>query len=180
MEWHPFPEYEDILEITRDGRVRSFDKRIACPQSGGSRVIPGRERKVCNSKGYKIVHVKVDGKKVGIYLHRPIAILWVPNPEGKPYVNHIDGDRSNNDPSNLEWCTHQENMAHAFRTGLAPLPKTGKGEDSPSAKLSWEKVDEIRDQYKLGVSRASIARCYGVSPGTIGFIVSNQTWVRNG
>ena len=50
--------------------------------------------------------------------HQFIALLWVPNPHNYPYINHIDGNKLNNDPSNLEWCTPRHNNQHAIDTGL--------------------------------------------------------------
>jgi hypothetical protein len=54
----------------------------------------------------------------GISVHRLIALAFIPNPEGKPYVNHIDGKKANNDVRNLEWATPSQNVSHAHRTGL--------------------------------------------------------------
>jgi hypothetical protein len=51
-------------------------------------------------------------------IHRYVATAFCGNPDSKPYVNHIDGNKQNNAASNLEWCTHLENMQHAVRTGL--------------------------------------------------------------
>lgn len=52
------------------------------------------------------------------YQHRIVAETWIPNPEGKQFINHIDGDKTNNNITNLEWCTHKENMCHAHNNGL--------------------------------------------------------------
>lgn len=68
--------------------------------------------------GYKRVQFTVDGKRHTTGVHRLVAIAFIPNPENKSDVNHIDGNKSNNHVSNLEWCTHKENMAHGKRLKL--------------------------------------------------------------
>lgn len=69
-------------------------------------------------QGYKHVGLMVSGKAKSCRVHRLVATAFIPNPENKPYVNHIDGIRSNNNIDNLEWCTPKENTQHAVRTGL--------------------------------------------------------------
>ena len=70
------------------------------------------------SNGY--FQVGIGGRKGKIeMIHRIMAMAFVPNPDNKPFVNHIDGDKGNCSPTNLEWCTSAENNAHARETGLA-------------------------------------------------------------
>lgn len=68
--------------------------------------------------GYKSVSIKVNKKTKILKIHRLIAIHFIPNPENKPCVNHIDGNKINNSIDNLEWCTYKENSKHAWQTGL--------------------------------------------------------------
>ena len=65
-----------------------------------------------------MVATSFDGVRVNLYIHRAIALAFIPNPENKPCINHKDGNKLNNSIDNLEWCTHQENMIHAGKTGL--------------------------------------------------------------
>lgn len=58
-----------------------------------------------------------------VKVHRIVALAWVPNPFCHPQVNHIDGDKTNNAASNLEWVSGAQNMAHAFASGLHPNPE---------------------------------------------------------
>lgn len=70
------------------------------------------------SKGYVIVHLTINDKSYKKSVHRLVAELFINNPENKPIINHIDGNKQNNIYTNLEWCTQAENMQHASRTGL--------------------------------------------------------------
>lgn len=90
---------EDIL-VTKDGKV----------------FIRGEPAKLkLNNSGY----LRVTYKKGERYLvHLLVALKYVPNPHNKPCVNHIDGDKLNNNYKNLEWVTHSENTKHAYRLGL--------------------------------------------------------------
>jgi hypothetical protein len=73
-----------------------------------------------NHNGY--TYVKLNYKQ--IRLHRIIALLFIDNPLNKKCVNHINGLKSDNYVSNLEWCTHSENNKHAYRIGLKkPTPR---------------------------------------------------------
>lgn len=60
-------------------------------------------------KGYCRLSIKIDGKKKHYAIHRLVAIAFIPNPENKPQVDHIDCDKTNNCVSNLRWCTNKEN-----------------------------------------------------------------------
>lgn len=68
--------------------------------------------------GYAHVTLQINKKPKRFNIHRLVAIAFIPNPENKPYVNHIDGDKTNNCVNNLEWVTPSENTQHAIRTGL--------------------------------------------------------------
>jgi hypothetical protein len=70
------------------------------------------------NSGYLIVHLFSKGKRTAHTIHRIVATLFVPNPYKKKFVNHIDGNKLNNDYSNLEWVTGSENMKHGFASGL--------------------------------------------------------------
>lgn len=84
---------------------------------------------VKNNKGYMLtlqkslsnrisVTLSDNGKPKRMLVHRLVGMAFIPNPDGKPQINHIDGNPSNNHASNLEWCTGKENVRHAWETGL--------------------------------------------------------------
>lgn len=71
-----------------------------------------------NGLGYLAVKLRKNGKRKQYYLHRLVALTYLPNPNGLPDINHIDGDKSNNSVSNLEWVSRSENLKHAFDNKL--------------------------------------------------------------
>lgn len=105
---------------------------------------------------------------------RLMAENWIPNPLNLPVVNHIDGNKRNNHVLNLEWCTQQQNIIHAHKTGLTP---SRKGSKNGKAKLTEQQVQEIRSKAKpLIYTYKMLAKEYGVSKSTINAIIANQRW----
>ena len=105
--------------------------------------------------GYQYVAV---GKRT-YPIHRLVAENFVPNPENKPEVNHIDGDKTNNNVSNLEWVTRSENVQHAISHGL--FKKTA-GHDKPKVKTPiWY------CRKAAGMTQNDLAEKLGVNPATI-------------
>lgn len=114
--WKQYPEYPSI-EANQFGEIRIKD-----------RVVTGKDGKKYHSKGhvlkqhqnqdgYMFVSFRANGKFVCLKVHRIVAACFLPNPNNLPEVNHIDCDRTNNRLDNLEWCTHQENVAYRDRLG---------------------------------------------------------------
>ena len=123
-------------------------------------------------KGYKRVALMKDGKTIDVLVHRLIAQTFLPNPENKPYINHIDGDKTNNSVSNLEWCTQKENVQHAIETGL----KDDRGTHSSRASCNEEKLKEIRSLISEGKRNEEIAKVVGVSKDVVRYIRCNRTY----
>lgn len=126
-----------------------------------------------NDAGYFSVSLyKNNNNAKHILIHRLIAEHFIPNPENKPQVNHINGIKTDNRVENLEWCTQSENMLHAYRTGLQ-IPK--KGEEKFNSKLTQKDVLEIRELVKR-MSQQRIANIFDVNRTTIQSIVEGRTW----
>lgn len=107
-EWKKLPEYKE-MQISSLGRVKRF--------TGKSKGTIRSE--FCEDKDgyYKCSVQKKDGTWTQQYLHRLVAMAFIPNPNNKPCVNHIDANRKNNAASNLEWVTVKENTIHSFLHG---------------------------------------------------------------
>ena len=119
MQWLPVKGYEELYEVSDTGEVRSVDRVLAVTNQK-ERLFKGRVLLQTMNKQvqYKQVSLWKENKGTSYYVHRLVAEAFIPNPEGKPEVNHIDGNRQNNHISNLEWVTSGENSLHASKTGL--------------------------------------------------------------
>ena len=139
--WHPiegFPGYE----VSSIGRVRS----------------PRRVLKQMVTKGYPYVSLYRDGRHKRASVHRLVGKAFVPGFAHGLQINHLDGVKSNNALSNLEWCTPGENQLHAFRTGLK----------SNAPKLPDDVcLSAVIEYMKGGVTQTALANKYGVDRGYI-------------
>lgn len=106
-EWRPIPGYENLYEVSNEGRVRSL--RI------GTRIKVKENRIMCqkyDTNGYLRVNLHKDGSQRSELVSRMVAKAFVPNPNGFPEVGHNDDNKMNNTPENLYWTTQQENLVH--------------------------------------------------------------------
>lgn len=127
-----------------------------------------------NSKGYLRLLVRYKHYDLVESVHRLVAKAFISNPENKPQVNHIDGNKLNNDMLNLEWVDNFENARHAVLN--LPKRKHRKGEGLHSNILTEEAVRAIPDLLRKNKSKAAVARDLGVSPTTITEITSGRSW----
>lgn len=119
--------------------------------------------------------VKFSNPRKDFRVHILVAKAFIPNPDNKPYVNHIDNNPSNPNLSNLEWCTQQENIQHAAKQGRIGVALIGKR--SNNACLNGEEVKEIRILYKEnGYSYSMLATKFNMSKRAIGRIINMETY----
>lgn len=160
-EWRPcLPNYE----VSNLGNVRR--------STPGRKTFAGRVlRAQLMTIGYYSVRPTVDGKNVPFYVHDLVAAAFIgPKPEGHS-VNHIDGIKRNNWPSNLEYVTHAGNMRHAAEAGLL-----ARGEQHGSSRLTESDVAGIREDRRSGLSYSQIARKRAVAISHAWQIVQGNAW----
>jgi len=156
-----YPDYE----ISNKGRVKALSKvrnSIHGTRTTREKIITQHYNKLL---GYIYVNMYQKGMPTSRSLHRIIAINWIPNPENKREVNHIDGNKQNNSIENLEWMSSLENTRHSFTTN-----------SKKSLVLNIEKAEEIREMHKMGMTNSQIALVLGIQRKMAWRVVTNQSW----
>lgn len=154
--------YEGLYKISRGGTVISCER---IDHGGGHR----KEKilkPVIAASGYPVLRLTKNGKNKQHTLHRMLAEVFLPNPENKPQVNHIDGNKQNHELHNLEWCTSSENNLHAVRTGLK---QRRFGEKARNIKWSiiatniktgkMYTINGLRDMTEMGFHNTCVYAC---------------------
>jgi hypothetical protein len=125
--WKDITDYEGYFQVSNFGNFRSLDRIIKYKQNG-IRLYPGKLLKVeiCLD-GYRRIVLMKEAIKTRYMCHRLVAQMFIPNPDSKPFVNHLNGNKSDNRVCNLEWCTQSENELHSVNF----LGKCMKGKTFP-------------------------------------------------
>lgn len=119
-EWRDIPGYEGLYQVSNLGRVRSLDRVISNKRGIYKR--KGCLKSISNaSYGYKGVGLCKNGIVKTWLLHILVAKAFLPNPEKKRTINHINCNKADNRLCNLEWATDSENIKHAFKNGKKPI-----------------------------------------------------------
>lgn len=191
-EWRDIKGYEGFYQISNFGRVKSLDRTIidrkCVRHKKGNLMIPVKHQ------GYNQVRLSKNGKGKTFKICRLVATAFVPNPENKPCVDHIDGDRSNDVYTNLRWVTKKENARnpntignmHSWKKGHIPWNKEKewyemRGDKHPRSKpiiqltldgefiREWSCASEV--QRELGYSQSGISQvCRGIGKTIYGYV----------
>lgn len=152
--WEPVKGYEGLYEVSNLGRVKSlymFRHNI-----NENKLEKIRRDKILSQRihktGYMITSLSKNKKRKDFYTHRLVANAFIPNPEKKTYINHIDENKTNNKVENLNWCTQKENVRFSTRTKkIEQLTIDGKHIKT------WNNLYEIKDV--LGYKKSHINQC---------------------
>jgi hypothetical protein len=116
--WKPISGYEDIYEISNWGRVKSLSRDIVYETGHSQRMHEKVLKLQKHTHDYKSIGLHDNKVQATFLVHRIVGEHFVDNPYNYQWINHKDGDKSNNYYKNLEWCTPSDNSKHAFKIGL--------------------------------------------------------------
>lgn len=175
--WREIKGYPDYM-VSSNGRVWSKTRVVSRPRGSylkKGRFLKGRD----DTRGYLTLGLVNENGKKQYKIHRLVAENFLKNTETKREVNHINGIKTDNEVSNLEWATSKENKTHAWNMGLYKKQDRSKysGENCGTSKFKEHEIIEIRKIYKSGgISQKALGEMYGTSQAQIYYIVNHITW----
>lgn len=166
--WKDVPGFEGSYQVSSFGRIKALTRKR------GLRTLKELIRKPVVMNKYFSVYAKSPGKKnKQLRIHRIVALVFVPNPEKKPHINHKDCNKFNNHYSNLEWCTPKENNLHAIENKLI---NPAKGTKHWQNKLDETQVLTIRKCLNDGMTQQKLADYFKVHRTCISAIKLGYHW----
>lgn len=158
-----FEDVRDVYRVCREGDC--------CWVEGED----GKELKGWDSRGYRQMCLQMISGKEKIFLqHRIFMICFVPNPENKPEINHLDSNKSNNRLSNLSWVTTKENVNYAYLVG----ENKDIGDNHHNSIIRSNDIPVIWNMHKNGFYQREIAERFGVNRIIIWDILHQRTWIK--
>lgn len=168
--WKDIIGYEGMYQVSNVGNVRSLDRLIKHYKGGFSLLKGFDSKKTPDKDGYLRSCLTRNGIKKTLKNHRLVALAFIPNPENKPQVNHINGIKTDNRLENLEWATSKENVNHSYKIGLKTIIK---GEKHNQSRITEKDVLEIRAS---NLSNRQLELIYNIKANYIASIKRRCAW----
>lgn len=149
--WKDISGFEELYQVSNYGRVKSL------PRKTGNQYCNGVIKKAYNEFGYNRIQLVRKDRKKWFFIHRLVAEAFIPNPNNLPQINHIDGNKTNNNVDNLEWCTQKQNTIHAYKNGLKKTRCIMQYDLSNNFIRNWDSI--IDASRTLSIDRSSIQIC---------------------
>ena len=169
--WKDIKGYEGLYQVSNRGRVKSLE-RIVMRKNGRPYSVPEliKARQI-DRKGYDRIGLNKNGKKKRFFVHRLVLQAFNSSSDETLEVNHIDGNKLNNNVENLEWVTSSENSIHAFKNNL----HNHQGERNTNASITDSEAKEIKKLKGKGLTQKEVGEMFG----TTYYVVAN-IWNRRG
>lgn len=168
--------YKGVLEVSDAGRVRRSGYKLETTGRWGKTHTATKPDKILSpyteKNGYPSVAVQIDGKRRKFNIHRMVGRAFVTGYAPGLTINHINGDKTDNRWTNLEWVTLSRNTQHQWEIGLADL----RGDNNPQRKLSSGQVRILRRLMSIGATPGELATITGLSPSTFYLIKKGKRW----
>lgn len=146
--WKTIQDYGGLYQVSNTGKVRDLKNHIKSVYK--------------NNKGYVCLSLYYNGKTYHPTVHRLVAKVFIPNPSNYEQVNHKDCNKENNSAENLEWCNQRYNYDEGMKTF-----QYSKNEEHYFAKLKNSDIPIIYELYKLGFTRATVAKIFSINPSSL-------------
>lgn len=168
--WKPIVGFEGFYETSSLGRIKSLPRIVPVT----NRILKNeRILKLSQDKdGYYFINLKKNKKNFNLFIHRLVAMAFIPNPNNKSTVNHKNGIKTDNTIENLEWCTDLENYRHAESMDLINC----KYERNGNSKLTWKDVNLIRNYPYNKNILSFLSKKFNVSKSHVFNIRKGKAW----
>lgn len=172
-EWRAVVGFEGLYEVSDFGRVRSL-ARVVHMKDGRNKSVPAKVLKpTLYAVGYYALNLWRDNKRHAVYVHQLVAQAFHGNADGL-VVNHINMDKTDNRPQNLEWVSRGDNIRLAVRDGTSFCPFSNPNQ---RVTLTPETVHSIRlDRVSSNLTYAELAAKYAVGKGAVRHVCKGTTW----
>lgn len=144
--WKDVVGWEDSYEVSNLGRIRTKNRLRKGKNDSDAQVSVHIKESYIDADGYERISLYQDSKTKLAGVHRLVAEAFIPNPDNLPQVNHIDGDKSNNNSNNLQWVTNEQNIRHSIEKGSRDSQKHQKRVERVSDHKQFESIFKLSDE----------------------------------